>query len=311
VNSATDLKAARSTNYLNRIEFGIQPVGQAGKPVLRARKKVRMSHLFQVGAGSGGMVVLDLLARDERVKKITLIDPDVYKPHNVVRHYFPSADSGQKKVDLATRWLTELRPDLEIVALAIDLLDVECTGSIEDAVKSADFGICAVDAEPAKFQFDSLMRKFGKSWTLGEVLSGGIGGWIHAFKPGESCYGCVASHLQRTIQIAPPATPDYSNPGAAAEEARIPASKASISAIASLHACVTLALLDGTDPGFSSMLLPLRKVDGIFTEAYKPFRFRISRLPECLICGMAGTNLPAGEDLDVALDQALARLGHE
>jgi hypothetical protein len=270
-----------------------------------------MSHLFQVGAGSGGMVVLDLLARDERVKKITLIDPDIYKPHNAARHYFPAAASGQKKVELAACWLKELRPDLDIVPLAIDLLDAGSAALIEEAVKSADFGVCAVDSEPAKFHFDSLMRKFGKSWTLGEVLSGGIGGWVHAFKAREACYGCVASHLQRTIQTDRPPAPDYSNPQAAVEEARIPASKASISTVASIHASVTLALLEGTDPGFTSMLLPLRKVDGIFSEAFKPFRFRISRLPECLICGTAARDLPAGEDLDVALDQALARLGHE
>jgi molybdopterin/thiamine biosynthesis adenylyltransferase len=270
-----------------------------------------MSHLFQVGAGSGGMVVLDLVARDERVKKITLIDPDIYKPHNAARHYFPAADSGKKKVELAACWLKELRPDLEIVPLAIDLLDAGCHALIEEAVKSADFGVCAVDAEPAKFHFDSLMRKYGKSWTLGEVLSGGIGGWVHAFTPGQACYGCVASHLQRTIQVEQPPPPDYANPRAAVEEARIPASKASIGTVASLHASVTLALLEGADPGFTSMLMPLRKVDGIFSEAFKPFRFRISRSPECLICGVAGNNLPAGEDLDVALDQALARLGHE
>jgi hypothetical protein len=270
-----------------------------------------VSHLFQVGAGSGGMVVLDLLARDERIKKVTLVDPDVYKPHNVARHYFPAAASGQKKVDLAAHWLKELRPDLEIVPLAVDLLDVERTGLIEEAAKSADFGVCAVDVELAKFHFDSLMRKFGKSWTLGEVLSGGIGGWIHAFRPGEACYGCVASHLQRTIQTEQPPAPDYSNPRGPVEEARIPAGKSSISTIASIHASVTLALLEGADLGFTSMLLPLRKVDGVFSEAFKPFRFRISRLQDCLICGMAGPDLPAGEDLDVALDQALARLGHE
>ena len=51
-----------------------------------------MAHVFQVGAGSGGMVVLDLLGRDERITQITLVEPDVYKPHNVVRHYFPPAD---------------------------------------------------------------------------------------------------------------------------------------------------------------------------------------------------------------------------
>src|SRR5471030_1054605 len=100
-----------------------------------------MSHLFQVGAGSGGMIVLDLLARDERVKKITLIDPDVYKPHNVVRHYFPAADAGQKKVDLAARWLKELRPELEIVPLAIDLLDATPQAAIEEAVRDAAIGV--------------------------------------------------------------------------------------------------------------------------------------------------------------------------
>ena len=270
-----------------------------------------MSHLFQVGAGSGGMVVLDLLARDERIRKITLIDPDIYKPHNVVRHYFPTSDSGQLKVDLAARWLRAMRPDLEIVALGTDLMDVAHEREIEEAVQAADMGVCAVDGEPAKFHFDALMRKFGKPWTLGEVLSGGIGGWVHRFVPGEACYGCVASHLQRSIQTdnAPP--PDYANPGAAVEETRIPASKASIATIASIHALVSLNLLEGIDPGFTSFLLPMAKVEGIFSEAYKPFRFRIARSPECLICGMAGKALPAGEDLDVALDQALARLGHE
>jgi len=66
-----------------------------------------MSHLFQVGVGSGGMVVLDLLARDERVSKFTIVDPDVYKSHNVVRHYHPAADVGKKKTDLAARWIKE------------------------------------------------------------------------------------------------------------------------------------------------------------------------------------------------------------
>ena len=257
------------------------------------------------------MVVLDLLARDERVKKITLIDPDDYKPHTVVRHYFPASDCGHKKVDLAARWLNAIRPDLEIVPLAIDLLDPSQANEIEAAVQSADLGVCAVDSEPAKFHFDALMRKFGKSWTLGEVLAGGIGGWVHLFAPGGACYGCVASHLQRTIQTNRSPPPDYANPQAAVAETRIPASKASISVIASLHANVTLGLLDKIDPGFTSMLLPLAKVEGVFADAYKPYRFRIARLMECLICGATSEDVPAGEDLDVALDQALARLGHE
>lgn len=271
-----------------------------------------MAHLFQVGVGSGGMVVLDLLARDERVTKVTLIDPDVYKSHNAVRHYHPAADVGAKKVDLAARWVKERRPQLEVVALDYDLMDGARRAEIEAAAKAADLGVCAVDVEPAKYHFDGLMRKFAKPWTLGEVLSGGIGGWVHLFAPGGACYGCVASHLQRSVQTDNSPPPDYANPQAAVEEARIPASKASINSIASLHAAVTLDMLAGTDPGFTSMLLPLAKVEGVFADAYKPYRFRIARNPECLICGAAGKDvLPAGEDLDVALDQALARLGNE
>ena len=46
-------------------------------------------------------------------------------------------------------------------------------------------------------------------------------------------------------------------------------------------------MLAGSVPEFTSLLLPLAKVDGVFAEALRPFRFRIPRSPECLICGAA------------------------
>jgi len=56
-----------------------------------------MAHLIQVGAGSGGMPVLDMLCRDPRITRVTLIEPDVYKPHNVERHLFPPSDVGNSR----------------------------------------------------------------------------------------------------------------------------------------------------------------------------------------------------------------------
>jgi len=268
-----------------------------------------MPTLLQVGTGSGGMVVLDLLCREPSIERIVLIEPDVYKSHNVYRNYFSHDCVDQKKAELASRWVKQFRPEIEVVTLDADLLDISRQAEIEAAVQSCDIGVCAVDSEPAKYHFDALMRKFGKPWTLGEVLAGGIGGWVHSFRPNEACYGCVASHLQRSIETDNRPPPDYANPNAAIVETTIPASKASISVIASLHALVTLSLLAGSIPDFTSFLLPLAKVDGLFAEALRPFRFRIPRSPECLICGAHAA--PAGEDLDVALDQALARLGHE
>ena len=269
-------------------------------------------HIFQVGAGSGGMVVLDLLCRDDRVKALTLVEPDDYKPHNVVRHYFPPSAVGGNKATLAARWVAERRPDIRIRTLIVDLLDPNFRSRFAECVAECDIGVCAVDNEPAKFRFDSLMRTAGKPWTLGEVLSGGIGGWVHRFTPGGACYGCVASHLRREIPTDNSPPPDYSAPGGPVHETTIPASKASINAIASLHACATLDLFEGLPTGgdFTSLLMTLKRVPGVFDEAYRPHRFRIARNPDCLICRPVAET-PPKEDLDVALDQALARLGGE
>jgi molybdopterin/thiamine biosynthesis adenylyltransferase len=275
-----------------------------------------MAHLFQVGAGSGGMPVLDLVARDERVTAVTLVEPDVFKPHNVARHLFPASAVGRPKAELAAEWLRERRPGLAVEVIAADLLDPARQGQFRGLAAACDLGVCAADNEPAKYHFDALLRPAGKPWTLGEVLSGGIGGWVHRFEPGGPCYGCVASSLKRSVSDAPPApAPDYAAPGGPIAEATVPAGKAAISAIASLHALLTLNLLDGPSaaPGFTSLLLALSRVPEVFEEAFRPYRFRISRAADCLICGPAAAGAagagPAAEDLDVALDQALARLG--
>jgi molybdopterin/thiamine biosynthesis adenylyltransferase len=269
-----------------------------------------MTHLLQVGVGSGGMPVLDMLCRDPRLAAVTLIEPDIYKPHNVERHLFPHRDAGIAKAELAARWLKERRADLEIQVLPCDLLAPDKQVDIEKAAQAADIGVCAVDNEPAKYHWDSLMRRFGKPWTLGEVLSGGIGGFVHWFVPGGPCYGCVASHLKRSVTVDKPPTPDYSQPGGAIHETTIPASMASIHAIASIHALVTMDLVThglNWSPGFTSLLLTLQRVPDVFEEPYRPYKFRINRLEECLICGQTD-KLTAPADLDAALDAALSRL---
>ncbi|MBA4067287.1 MAG: thiamine biosynthesis protein ThiF [Isosphaera sp.] len=264
-------------------------------------------HLIQVGAGSGGIVVLDLLARDPAVTRVTVVEPDVYKPHNVHRHLFPPAAVGRPKADLAAEWLRQMRPDLAVETVSADLTDPARQADFAARAAGCDVGVCAVDNEPAKFAFDALMRTAGKPWALGEVLSGGIGGWVHRFVPGGPCYGCVASHLQRTVAEEPAGpAPDYSAPGGPVPEATVPANKASIGVIASLHAVVTLDLLRGQVPEFTSVLFSLARVPGVFDEAFRTYRFRIPRAPGCLVCG---SRPEVGGDLDVAVGEALGRLG--
>ena len=272
-----------------------------------------MAHLIQVGAGSGGMPVLDLVCRDSRISRVTLIEPDIYKPHNVERHIFPPSAIGEFKADLARDWLKARRGDLQIDILADDLMNPDIRDRLDEAVAQSDIGVCAADNEPAKYHWDALMRRHRKPWTLGEVLSGGIGGFVHFFVPDGPCYGCIASYLQRSVTVDAAPAPDYSAPGNAVAEVTVPAPIASIHAIAGLHAVITLGLLENLtsySPGFTSLLLTLQKVPDVFEEAFRPFRFRIPRSADCLVCrDSAGSALASSEELDVALDQALARLG--
>jgi molybdopterin/thiamine biosynthesis adenylyltransferase len=259
------------------------------------------------------MPVLDALAQDRRIGRVTIVEPDTYQAHNVERHLFPLSAVGQLKAELAQKWLLDRRPDLEVSICVADLTDPAQHDRIESAVATADIAVCAADNEVAKYHFDSLMRRHGKPWTLGEVLSGGIGGFVHWFRPGGPCYGCVASHLKRAIEVEKHAAPDYSQPGAPVAETRIPAGKASIMAIAGVHAVVTQSLMEDVanfNPGFTSLLLPLRQVPDIFREPFRPHRMTINRSPDCLICRKPEREI-ASEDLDVALNEALERLAHE
>src|SRR6478672_1002411 len=108
-----------------------------------------MAHIFQVGAGSGGIVVLDLLARDPRVTLVTLVEPDLYKPHNVHRHLFPTSAVGRLKAELAAEWLRDRRPELAVEVLPVDLTAEEHQQAIAQAVATCDAGACAADNEVA------------------------------------------------------------------------------------------------------------------------------------------------------------------
>ena len=90
--------------------------------------------------------------------------------------------------------------------------------------------------------------------------------------------------------------------------------------IASLHAMLTLERLahlntgetdneeSGPTDDYTSLLFTLKRVPQVFEEAFRSFRFRVPRVPGCLVCS-TGADLAVGENLNVAVDEALARLG--
>src|SRR3954468_6039935 len=99
--------------------------------------------LFQVGAGSGGMAVLDLVARDPRVTRVTLVEPDVYAPHNVYRHFFPPSAVGMLKAELAAEWVRAIRSDVVFTPLVADVTDPAREAEFARLAAECDIGVCA------------------------------------------------------------------------------------------------------------------------------------------------------------------------
>ena len=270
-----------------------------------------MATLLQVGFGSGGMAVLDLLCRDARLTHFTLIEPDAYEAHNAARHYFPPSMAGRPKIELAAEHVRRFRPDAELALFPVDLMDADRAAVIAEAFAACDLAVCAVDREPPKFFFNDLCLRFRKAWTLGEVLSGGIGGWLHLFAPGGACYGCASSALRRTVTVETAPPPDYSHPDGANAETRVPASMASVHAVASWQALATLNILDNPPPAEGwSRLLTFREVPGVFADAMATKPYVWPRVADCPFCGGGGPT-PIGEDLDAALELAIDRLAGE
>ena len=92
----------------------------------------------------------------------------------------------------------------------------------------------------------------------------------------------LIAHLQEIGVTVPFSVPSFDPPSparvppllipTALPEAVLPASKASIEVIASLHALITLQLLGESatyDPGFTSMLLPMQRVPDVFAEPFE------------------------------------------
>jgi adenylyltransferase/sulfurtransferase len=76
------------------------------------------------GAGNTGSHLLPHLARMANVTRITLVDPDVYKPENISVQGIDSLDIGQPKVAAQADKLRRINPRLEVTALQERIEDV-------------------------------------------------------------------------------------------------------------------------------------------------------------------------------------------
>ena len=179
-------------------------------------------------------------------RRVTLIEPDVYKPHNVERHLFPLSAVGERKAVLAERWLQERRPDLDVRPARLRPAGPGPPGGhrrggrrrrhrrLRRRQRAGQVSLGRPDAPPRQTvdARRSAQRRHRRLRPL-----------VRARRPLLRLRGQpFAAHRRAWTKPRRRTTPTRAAP---CTETTIPASKASIHAIASLHALVTLGLLDG------------------------------------------------------------------
>ena len=147
------------------------------------------------GCGSGGgQVALQLVMSG--VKHFTLIDNDVVKSENVIRHVCGLQFVGRKKVDALEDILKDRNSEIAVQKFEKDLLQ---WSGLESEVQRSHIVVLATDNDPTRYQMNELCVRNAKPFVVGKVFTRGIGGEVFGYRPGESgCLACLEGVLERT-----------------------------------------------------------------------------------------------------------------
>lgn len=139
-----------------------------------------------VGAGSLGSKIAVTLARSG-VRSFVLVDDDILRPGNLVRHELDTRMLGAHKVDGLKERVKAVAPKVNVKVRRVLLGGQESsatTSSVVGDLASCDL-IIETTADPQAFNFAAAAARNATKpllWT--EVYAGGIGGFVGRVRPG-------------------------------------------------------------------------------------------------------------------------------
>ncbi|MBU0719172.1 MAG: ThiF family adenylyltransferase [Planctomycetes bacterium] len=273
--------------------------------ILRPETARRETFLI-VGVGSGGARVAEEVVRFG-VGRIILVDrPDErLEEHNIIRHILGYSSLGRLKTEALRDRLLDINPSCRVDTLSIDVTASE--DALEELVQqSTQLHLCT-DNEASKHVINALAVRASVPLIFAGVFDGGVGGEVGRCLPGDACYACVASFLNRSGRFdeSTPATFDYSNPSQE-QYSSTAALNIDIAQITLIQARVALLTMrrdaePEQDLGGNYVLFGNRPVEGLFPRMLFSEVWNIPKDPSCLICG-------GGSMTDAEADQQAARL---
>lgn len=156
-------------------------------PVLESSALAGMAVLC-IGLGSGGAVVVDLLAR-AGVGRLLLWDMDRLEAHNVGRHVCTLKDLGRRKAFAVRDHVHAINPAALVECFHADVL--KSPAELEQAVTAADCVVVGTDNNASRFAINEVTWRLGKTTLYGRAFTRAAGGdVIQVIPPQTPCYCC-------------------------------------------------------------------------------------------------------------------------
>ncbi|MEJ7784761.1 MAG: ThiF family adenylyltransferase [Solirubrobacteraceae bacterium] len=115
-------------------------------------------HVGVIGVGGGGSILVEQLVH-LGVGRLTIVDPDVVKTHNLSRIMGATnadARAATKKIDVAARGARTIDPSVEVVAIDGDIADLH----VANTLVGCDFLFLATDTATARLVANAIAQTF-------------------------------------------------------------------------------------------------------------------------------------------------------
>lgn len=181
-----------------------------------------MAHVIVVGAGGNiGSHLVPHLARNPRVKRLTLIDPDRYEPDNLRGQDIAGTDVGEPKVIAQARRLRSINGAIAITPIH------ESVEHVPLGKLRANFIVACLDSRKSRLVVNQAAWRLGVPWIDAGVNATGLLARVQVFMPDadgpclecswdQSDYDAVEQRYPCQLDSAPAATNAPSSLGALA-----------------------------------------------------------------------------------------------
>ncbi len=154
---------------------------------------LRKYHIGIVGIGGLGCVSAEMAVRCG-VGKLSLFDFDTVDIVNLNRHMFKEEHIGQPKVEVASKILKEINPDVKIQYFNTDIMDPNFESKFEYEIEQMNIILNGLDNIPAREYLNAKCILFNIPYIDAGASRSGLSGYIHPIIPYKTaCAKCISS----------------------------------------------------------------------------------------------------------------------